>query len=137
MDTGDPKTWPEPSAEHRCEDPSYGLVHTFRFLKQTLGWTTPRVGHPEQADRWSWLVVAAFTELRLARQCVSDRRLPWERGYAPGYLTPVRVRRVVSALLPELGTPAKPPKPCGRSPGRPKGRLSGRAKRYPAIKTAA
>jgi hypothetical protein len=115
----------------------FDLEHTFRFLKQTLGWTTPRVRHPEQADRWSWLVLAAFTQLRLARPCVADRRLPWERHYAPECLTPGRVRRVVSALLLELGTPAKPPKPCGRSPGRPKGRRSGRAKRYPAIKKTA
>jgi hypothetical protein len=115
----------------------FDLEHTFRFLKQALGWTTPRVRHPEQADRWTWLVVAAFTQLRLARTCVADRRLPWERRYDTGRLTPVRVHRVVSALLVELGTPAKPPKPCGRSPGRPKGRLSGRAKRYPAVKKAA
>lgn len=115
----------------------FDLEHTFRFFKQTLGWTTPRVRHPEQADRWSWLVVAAFTQLRLARACVADRRLPWERRYAPGRLTPCRVRRGVLALLWELGTPAKPPKPCGRSPGRSKGRLSGRARRYPAIKKAA
>ena len=93
----------------------FDLEHTFRFFKQTLGWTTPRLRHPEQADR----------------------RLPWERRYVPGYLTPVRVRRTVLALLPELGTPARPPKPCGRSPGRPKGRLSGRARRYPAIKKSA
>jgi hypothetical protein len=115
----------------------FDLEHTFRFLKQTLGWTTPRVRHPEQADRWTWLVLAAFTQLRLARPCACDRRLPWERRYDSGRLTPVRVRRVVLALLPELGTPAKPPKPCGRSPGRPKGCLSGQAKRYPAIKKAA
>jgi hypothetical protein len=115
----------------------FDLEHTFRFLKQALGWTTPRFRHPEQADRWTWLVLAAFTQLRLARPCVADRRLPWERRYDPGRLTPVRVRRVVSALLVELGTPANPPKPCGRSPGRPKGRLSGRAKRYPALKKAA
>ena len=115
----------------------FDLEHTFRFLKQTLGWTTPRVRHPEQADRWTWLVLVAFTQLRLARPCVEDRRLPWEKRYDPGRLTPVRVRRVVLALLPELGTPAKPPKPCGRSPGRPKGRLSGRAKRYPALKKGA
>jgi hypothetical protein len=51
--------------------------------------------------------------------------------------TPARVPRALSALLGQLGTPAKPPKPCGRSPGRPKGRLSGRAKRYPAIKKSA
>jgi hypothetical protein len=115
----------------------FDLEHTFRFLKQTLGWTTPRVRHPEQADRWTWLVVAAFTQLRLARAGVADLRLPWERRYDTGRLTPIRVHRVVSTLLAELGTPAKPPKPCGRSPGRPKGRLSGRAKRYPALKKSA
>jgi hypothetical protein len=115
----------------------FDLEHTFRFLKQTLGWSTPRVRHPEQADRWTWLVLIAYTQLRLARTCVADRRLPWERCYAPGHLTPYRVRRGVLALLPTLGTPAKPPKPCGRSPGRPKGRRSGRAKRYPALKKAA
>ena len=115
----------------------FDLEHTFRFLKQTFGWTTPRVRHPEQADRWTWLVLAAFTQLRLARAHVADLRLPWERRYNTGRLTPIRVHRVVSALLAELGTPAKAPKPCGRSPGRPKGRLSGRAKRYPAVKKAA
>jgi hypothetical protein len=115
----------------------FDLEHTFRFLKQSMGWTTPRVRHPEQADRWTWLVVAAFTQLRLARSGVADLRLPWEKRYDEGRLTPLRVRRVVSALLVEVGTPAKPPKPCGRSPGRPKGCLSGRAKRYPAIKKTA
>jgi len=115
----------------------FDLEHTFRFLKQSMGWATPRVRHPEQADRWTWLVVAAFTQLRLARACVADLRLPWERRYDTARLTPVRVHRAVSSLLVEVGTPAKPPKPCGRSPGRPKGRLSGRAKRYPAIRKAA
>jgi hypothetical protein len=115
----------------------FDLEHTFRFLKQSMGWTTPRVRHPEQADRWSWLIMAAYTQLRLARERVVDLRLPWERRYYRGRLTPVRVHRAVSSLLVQMGTPAKAPKPCGRSPGRPKGRLSGRAKRYPAIKTAA
>jgi hypothetical protein len=115
----------------------FDLEHTFRFFKQTLGWTTPRVRHPEQADRWSWLILAAYAQLRLARACVADLRLPWERRYAPSRLTPWRVRRAVLALLQMLGTPARPPKPCGRSPGRPKGRLSGRARRYPAIKKTA
>jgi hypothetical protein len=101
------------------------------------GRSTPRVLRPEQADRWTWPVVAAFAQLRLARVGVADRRLPWEHRYDTGRLTPVRVHRAVSALLVELGTPAKPPKPCGRSPGRPKGRLSGRAKRYRAVKKGA
>src|SRR5215204_4467186 len=115
----------------------FDLEHTFRFLKQSMGWTTPRVRSPEQADRWTWLVVAAFTQLRLARTCVADLRLPWERRYEASRLTPIRIHRVVSTLLAHVGTPAEPPKPCGRSPGRPKGRLSGRAERYPALKKSA
>jgi hypothetical protein len=87
------------------------------------------VRHPEQADRWTWLVVGAYTQLRLARAGVADRRLPWERRYDTGHLTPLWVHRVVSTLLAELGTPAKPPKPYGRS--------SGRAKRYSALKKTA
>ena len=30
----------------------FDLEHAVRFLKQTLGWTAPRVRHPEQADRY-------------------------------------------------------------------------------------
>ena len=62
----------------------FDLEHTLRFCKQSLGWTTPRVRHPEQADRWTWLVVAAYTQLRLARPWVADRRLPWERPLDAG-----------------------------------------------------
>jgi hypothetical protein len=115
----------------------FDLEHTLRFCKQTLNWTTPRVRQPEQADRWTALLLAVYTQLRLARPLVADQRLPWERRRDPARLTPYRVRRAFSALLPMLGTPASPPKPCGRSPGRPKGRASGPARRYPAIKKAA
>ena len=115
----------------------FDLEHTIRFLKQTLGWTTPRVRHPEQADRWTWLVLLAYAQLGLARWCAEDRRLPWERPQRERRLTPCRTLRGFATLLAAVGTPARAPKPCGRSPGRPKGRLSGRAKRYPALKKAA
>jgi hypothetical protein len=115
----------------------FDLEHTLRFCKQTLGWTTPRVRHPAQADRWTWLVVAAYTQLRLARAVAADRRLPWERPLAPGRLTPCRVRRAFPALLCALGSPAAAPKPTGRSPGRPKGKRSGSAIRWQAVKKAA
>jgi DDE superfamily endonuclease len=115
----------------------FDLEHTIRFCKQTLGWTTPRPRHPEQADRWTWLVLAAYTQLRLARCVVSDRRLPWERPRPAGRLTPGRVRRGFPQLLAQLGSPASAPKPCGRSPGRPRGSRSGPAARHPTIKKAA
>ena len=119
----------------------FDVEHTLRFAKQTLLWTVPRVRHPAQADRrvpsGRWLVLVAYTMLRLAKTLVHDQRLPWERPRPPQRRTPYRVRRAVSALLPGLGTPASPPKPCGRSPGRPPGRRSGPAPHHPAIKKAA
>ena len=115
----------------------FSLEHGIRFLKQALGWTAPRVRHPEQADRWTWLVLTAYTQLCLARGVVADWRLPWERSLPSRKLTPTRVLRSFVTLFPLVGTPAEAPKPRGRSPGRPKGSFSGPAKRYPAIKKAA
>jgi hypothetical protein len=110
----------------------FDLEHTFRFLKTTLNWQTPRLRHPEQADLWSWLVLLAFTQLRLARSIVEDVRLPWQRAQQRPQMTPSRVRQGFVKLLPLLGTPASLPKPCGKSPERPKGSVSGRARRFPA-----
>jgi hypothetical protein len=115
----------------------FDLEHTVRFCKQTLGWTIPRPRHPEQADRWTWLVLAGYTQLRLARDAVADRRLPWERPRPRPRLSPYRVRRGFPHLLLRLDSPAAAPKPAGCPPGRPKGRCSGPATRYPAIKKPA
>jgi hypothetical protein len=112
----------------------FDLEHTVRFCKQTLGWTTPRPRHPEQADRWTWLVLAGYTQLRLARQVAGDQRLPWERPRPQPRLSPLRVRRGFPQLLAALGSPAATPKPAGRSPGRPTGSRTGAAVRHPAIK---
>lgn len=47
----------------------------------------------QAGDRWTWLVLAAHTQLRLARPLAADLRKPWERPAKPGRLTPARVRR--------------------------------------------
>ena len=130
---------PDLSVVWRAYVHRFDLEHTYRFCKQSLNWATPRVRHPEQAARWTWLVVLAYTQLRLARRAIADVHLPWERPQRPARraLTPARVRRAFPQLLAPLGTPAAAPKPCGRSPGRPRGRTSGPARRYPALKKAA
>jgi hypothetical protein len=97
----------------------------------------PKVRHPEQADRWTLLILAAYAQLLLARGVVADSRLSWEKPLAVEKLTPYRVLRSFVTLMPLMGTLAAAPKPRGRSPGRPKGRLSGPATRYPAKKKAA
>jgi hypothetical protein len=115
----------------------FDIEHTFRFAKNTLGWTTPSLCTPEQADRWTDLVIAAITQLRLARGVVDDLRLPWERNREPNKLTPARVRRGFRRLRALIGTPANPPKPSRAGPGRPKGTRRPPRTRHPAIKKSA
>ena len=116
----------------------FDIEHTFRFIKNTLGWTTPSLCTPEQADRWSWLIVAAYTQLRLARGLVDDLRLPWERPLEPERSSrPARVRRGFRRLRATIGTPASPPKSTTPGPGRPKGTRKPPRTRYPAVKKAA
>lgn len=99
----------------------FDLEHTFRLLKQTLGWTRPRLRDSAAADRWTWLIVAAHTQLRLARPLVADLRHPWERPAEPNKLTPARVRRGFRNLQTKTTSPARAPKPTRPGPGRPPG----------------
>ncbi|MCW6011233.1 transposase [Micromonospora sp. CPCC 205371] len=95
--------------------------HGFRFDKQDLFWTGHTPINPDQAERWSWIVAFAYTQLRLARPLAVDLRLPWEKPTDPGRLSPRRVQRVFRLVTADLPTPARPPKPSRPGPGRPKG----------------
>jgi hypothetical protein len=114
----------------------FDIEHMFRFWKQVLGWTAPKIRDPEAADRWTWIIITCHTQLRLARPLADDLRLPWERPAPPGRLTPARVRRGfrnIHATLPRLAGAPKPGKP---GPGRPPGSKNRRpATRYDVGKT--
>jgi DDE superfamily endonuclease len=99
----------------------FDIEHTFRFLKQHLGWTKPKLRDPAAADRWTWLVIAAYAQLWLARDLAADTRLPWQRPCQPGRLTPARVRRGFRRIRQDLPVPASAPKPSRPGPGRPAG----------------
>jgi hypothetical protein len=102
----------------------FDLEHTFRLLKQTLGWTRPRLRDPNAADTWTWLILAAHNQLRLARGLTDDLRRPWERSADPTRLerlSPARVRRGFRNLRPKTSHPAQAPKPTQPGPGRPPG----------------
>ncbi|MFC5993774.1 NF041680 family putative transposase [Pseudonocardia hispaniensis] len=99
----------------------FDLEHTFRLLKQTLGWTVPKIRTPAAADRWTWLTITAHTQLRLARPLAADLRRPWEKPAEPGRLTPTRVRRGFRHLRARTTLPAGAPKPSRPGPGRPLG----------------
>ena len=108
----------------------FDLEHTFRFFKQILGWTRPRLRDPAAADRWTWLIIACYAQLYLARHLAADIRLPWQRPCPPGRLTPARVRRGFRNIRQTLPCPASAPKPGKPGPGRPPGSKN----RHPATR---
>src|SRR5215472_127330 len=114
----------------------FDIEHMFRFWKQTLGWTRPKLRDPAAADRWTWIIIACYAQLWLARGLAEDLRLPWQRPAPPGRLTPARVRRGfrnIRQTLPKLTSAPKPGKP---GPGRPPGSKNRRpATRYHVGKT--
>ncbi|GHE78799.1 hypothetical protein GCM10018785_53690 [Streptomyces longispororuber] len=92
----------------------FDLEHTFRFAKQTLGWTTPELRTPKAADRWTWILIVAHTQLRLARPLAADLRRPWEKPTTSDRLPPARVRRGSGT-----SAPTSPARPMFPNPGAP------------------
>src|SRR5919108_31660 len=53
------------------------IEHWYRFIKQGLNWTLPRLGTPPQSELWSLLVIVAYWQLWLAPGVVADCPRPW------------------------------------------------------------
>jgi hypothetical protein len=135
----------------------YDVEHFFRFGKQRLlmtAYQTPEVQHEEN---WWQIAQLAYVQLWLARCLAEAMPRPWER-YLPRFQTspvsqeaspfpvfssqsatrhPSVVQRDFGRIIQEIGTPAKAPKPRGKSPGRTKGDRQKPRKRIKVIKKSA
>ncbi len=69
----------------------FAVDHWYRFAKQRLHWTLPKLSTPKQCERWSDLMPLITWELWLARDIVTDSPLPWQKSIAK--LTPGRVAK--------------------------------------------
>ena len=110
----------------------FGIEHWYRFAKQRLHWTMPSFKTPEQCQRWSDLMPLMTWQLWLAKDLVTQYRLPWQS--ATINLSPGRVAQSMFALLVEIGTPANLPKQRGKSHGRAIGFKCTPRIRYPVAK---
>jgi hypothetical protein len=104
----------------------------YRFIKQRLHWTLPKLKTPKQCERWSDLMPLMTWELWLAREVVADNPLPWQKSMVK--LTPGRVAQSIGGVLAAIGTPACVPKTRGKSPGWPQGKPRQQRTRYPIVK---
>lgn len=110
----------------------YSHEHGYRFDKQELLWDRARLSTPERTERWTLVVACAHNQLVLARPQVVGCYRPWERRRT--VLTLAQVRRAMPTLLQQLGTPARPPQPRGKAPGRAKGVHPKPRTRHPVIR---
>ena len=106
--------------------------HGYRLLKQDLLWTAAHLRTPEQVERWSWVVACACNLLLLCHHLGLAMLRPWESQHRP--VTPRQVRRVMPTILMQVGTPARAPKPRGKSPGWRTGRKRTPAPRFAVVK---
>ena len=110
----------------------FALDHWYRFAKQRLHWTLPKLSTPKQCERSSDLMPLITWELWLAREIVSDNPLPWHNK--SDKLAPGRVAQAFAGVLLAIDTPASPPKPRGKSSGWPKGKPRASRPHYPIVK---
>jgi hypothetical protein len=115
----------------------YDVEHYFRFGKQRLLMATYQTPDTEHEENWMWIVALANTQLWLARHVAESLPLPWER-YLPEAegktASPSTVQRDFGRIIRQIGTPAQPPKPRGKSPGRAKGEQPPSRNYHPVIK---
>jgi Transposase DDE domain len=110
----------------------FGMEHWYRFAKQRLHWTMPSLKTPEQSERWSDLMPLMTWQLWLARDLVTQYRLPWQSATID--LSPGRVAQSMFSLLIQIGTPASAPQQRGKSNGRAIGFKCTPRTRYPVAK---
>jgi len=113
----------------------FSIEHFSRFEKTTLRWNRAQVGALDASQRWTELVTLVYWEVWIARGLVQGNKLPWDRNPRKR-LTPGQVRHQSGGLLARIGTPAKVPKPRGKSPGRHKGERPKARPRHPVVKKA-
>jgi hypothetical protein len=111
----------------------YSHEHGFRLDKQVRLGDEPRLRTPpEQTERWTHVLACAHHQLVLARPLVEGVYRPWE--HRRSVLTLAQVRRAMPTFLTQLGTPARPPQPRGKAPGRSKGFHPTPVVRHPVIR---
>jgi hypothetical protein len=113
----------------------FTIDHWYRFLKQRLHWTVPKLSTPEQCEHWSDLMPLMTWELWLGRDIVADNPLPWQKSMDK--LTPGRVAQAMGGVLAVIGTPTLPPKSRGKSQGWTPGKRRSHKNRYPTVKKTA
>jgi len=115
----------------------FDIEHFFRFGKQKLLLTAAQTPNVETEENWMQLVTLAYVQLGAAKELAQQTPRPWEsktKAKSDAIATPSATQRDFERLIHQFGTPAKPLKRRGKSPGRKLGDKQTPRKRHPVIK---
>jgi hypothetical protein len=114
----------------------FGIEHFFRFAKRRMGLLIAQTSDLVASQNWVWIVTLAYTQLLLARHLITAQPRSWDpkpRRDPQQPLTPGQVRQAWPIFSRGLGTPAHPPRPAGKSPGRTVGFRPRPRQRFPVV----
>jgi hypothetical protein len=102
----------------------YDIEHCFRFGKQKLLLARSQTPDTRHEENLAWVTMLSFAMLYQTRRLAIEVRYPWERRRVTSIVrTPpiTQVQRDYGRIIRGIGTPARIPKPRGKSVGRPSG----------------
>ncbi len=119
----------------------FDLEHFFRFGKNRLLMASCQTPETEHEENWWEIAGLAYVNLYTAASLANRLPYPWER-WLPDFKepdsaalpSPSMVQRDLPRIIEEIGTPAKLPKPRGKSPGRQSGYSPGKRVSLPVVK---
>jgi hypothetical protein len=110
----------------------FSIEHGYRFDKQDLLWSQPRLREPEHFELWTQVVSLVHDELIVAEGLGLGVLRPWESRQRE--ISPQQLRRGLGAIMGELGSPARRCQSRGKGVGRSFGAKIEPALRYKVVK---
>ena len=115
----------------------YDIEHCFRFGKQRLLLARSQTPDTHHEENLTWVTMLSFAMLYQTRRLAVEVKYPWEkRRVAAMVRTPpiTQVQRDYDRIIRGIGTPARIPKPRGKSVGRLNGTIVPHRIAWPIIR---
>jgi hypothetical protein len=115
----------------------YDIEHCFRFGKQKLLLAQPQTPDTRHEENLAWVTMLSYAMLYHTRRLAVEVKYPWEKRKVTAIAKTVpvtQVQRDYVRIIREIGTPARVPKPRGKSSGRSKGTQIPKRKDHPIVK---
>lgn len=112
----------------------FDIEHFFRFGKNKMLLDKSQTPELEHESAWWQICMIAYVQLYLARNLANNVATPWGKYLkSDNLMSPTKVQKDFGRIIRLIGTPALPPKPRKKAPGRQKGDVQPKRERHPVV----